>query len=392
MKKTIIFLLTVCAASVVSAQTPYDEIVASVLRSNMGVKSELYAAEAEVVAGQAENSLGGPSVGFEHMWSSDPAKKDKWAVSVSQEFEYPGVYAARSKANALNMQALDYVKQDILSSKALSVKLMIIDIINAKARLAYFEELGVNLNSIGEHTKKSFDLGNATILDWRKMQLAIMNNERQIATCKADLASLISALEGMGVELNIDEEYWLSYPVQNLNEPSVNNEDYFEYNIMKLRSEASKATVKSIKRQAVPSFSLGYRHAFEDGTHFNGLAIGITLPSFSQNKRRKLAQLEAEALVAENTNEVSLAMAEQQGLYLSATSLNASISKYRRILGSESYLDLLKTAFEGGELTIIDYINEVNNFTANKLDLIDIEYRYNLTLAKLNRYRALEFN
>ena len=392
MKKSVLIILTLFVGSVVSAQTPYDDIVASVLRSNAGLKGEISAAEADVVASQAENSLGGPSVGFEYMWSADQEKKDKWAVSVSQEFDYPGVYSARSRANSLKMQALDYVKQDIVSSKALSAKLMILDIINAKARLLYFEQLGENLRQINDLTKKSYDYGNATILDLRKMQIAVINNDRQIATCKADLASLISSLQGMGAEFSENDKLWLEYPVQSLNEPSLKNEDYFEYNIMKLREEAAKASIKSVKMQSVPSFSLGYRHAFEDGTHFNGLTVGITLPSFSQSKRSKLAKLEAESLASEGLNGVSMAIAEQQGLYISATELKSSLNRYRTLCGDDSYIMLLRAAFDGGELTIIDFINEVNIFTEARLDFIDLEYRYNMTLARLNRYRALEFN
>ncbi len=392
MKRTLLNIMMGLVGLAAAAQTPLDEVVASVLRNNRATQAEIAGEKASLAASKADNSLDGLAVGAERMWSADPAKKDKWAISVSQEFKYPGVYRAQSQANSFSEQAISYVEQGILSDKALSVKLLIIDIINAQARLAFYEELGRNLAQIDELTRRSFDLGNSTVLDFRKMQLAVMENNHQIADCRADLEALKSSLKGQGAEFADADELWRTYPLQVLNEPSTNCEDYYEYHVGNLRAQAAAASVRAVKRSALPSFGLGYRHAYEDGTHFNGLTFSIKLPSYSQKRRRQAATLEAESLTANYDGRLALAMAENLGYYNSAKALSTSLADYRGLSGDNSYLDLLKKAYDGGELTIIDYLHEVNLFATARLNFLDLEYRYNLTLAKLNRYRALEFN
>ncbi len=75
----------------------------------------------------------------------------------------------------------------------------------------------------------------------------------------------------------------------------------------------------------------------------------------------------------------------------SAVALAAGMERYRELSGDNSYLSLLAKAYDGGELTVIDYLNEVNLFTAARLNYLDLEYRYNQTLARLNRYRSMDF-
>ena len=392
MKRTIISTIMGFAAMMAMAQTPWDNVLSSVLENNAELRGNIAREMASVAQNRAENALEGLEVGGERMWSADPAKKDKWAVSVSQSFDYPGIYRARKQANDFNTQAFDYLQLSLISDKALSVKLLIIDIINAQARLDFYKQVGENLQRMDSLTQRSFELGNVTILDVRKMQLAVLDNDSRISTCESDVAVLMASLRGLGGVFSESDAMWQSYPIQCLLEPSRNPENYYEYHIGSFRSQAAQAATEAIKLGAMPSFALGYRHAFEDGTHFNGLSVAVKLPSFSQKQRRNAAKLEAEALTAEFDGQLALTMAEAVGNYNSAMSLKASLEQYRNLSGDSSYLELLKRAYDGGAMTIIDYLNEINIFSDARLNYIDLEYRYNLTLARLNRYRAIEFN
>ncbi len=391
MIKGIFIVCMALSAIPMLAQTSFDDVIRSVLSNNMGVQSQIATEEASVENARAENSLDGLSAGFEHVWSSIDGET-KWSASVSQEFQYPGIYRARSQANELNTQALEYVRLSILSDKALAVKLLVLDVVNAQARLDFYVEIGENLRQINQLISRSYELGNATILDVRKMQLAVMDNDRQIAACRADIESLVASLRGMGAEIDVNNIAWNKYPVQALNSPSINPEDYYDYHIGTLRAEASMASARAIKLSAVPSFSLGYKHAFEGGKHFNGLSFSIKLPSYSQKQRRHAAELEATSLASDFNDRLSVEMAEAVGMYNSAMQLRSSLEDYRQLSGDNTYLELLKRAYDGGELTIIDYLNEVNLFSSARMNFIELEYRYNLFLARLNRYKALEFN
>lgn len=51
--------------------------------------------------------------------------------------------------------------------------------------------------------------------------------------------------------------------------------------------EAAKQNVKVANAENLPSLSIGYAHEFEDGMHFNGANLGVSIPLFSARERRK---------------------------------------------------------------------------------------------------------
>ena len=151
------------------------------------------------------------------------------------------------------------------------------------------------------------------------------------------------------------------------------------------------ARARAIRLEAVPTFAVGYKHTFEENTHFNGFTVGLTLPSFSQKKKNRVAQLEAEAVNFEASYEADRQRAEMQATYEEALTLAKALESYRELTGDESYLRLRDKAYQAGQLTVIDYLNEINLFTTARLGYLDLEYRYNLALTRLNRYRSLDF-
>lgn len=371
------------------AESPFRSMIATAVDVNPAIAAQAAAARAEHAAAQAENTLEGTELEFEHLWAAGSSDK-KWNVGVTQEFAFPGLYRARSQAAGAQAEASRLVLTAAKADKALSVKLLIIDIINAQARLDFYTGVGANLARIAELTQKSFDRGNATILDLRKMRVAVMDNDRTLADLRADIASLRAQLEGYGVVVPDDAAMWRAYPAQACEAPGPDT-DGLLYAMSEASARASQARIKAVKLEAWPTVALGYRHAFEEAKHFNGLSIGLRLPSFSQGKRREAARLEAEAVAGEASDRIAMQTAENLGLYKSAMQLASTLGEYRELTGDDSYLQLLGKAYDGGELTIIDYLNEINIYSAARLNYLDLEYRYNLTLARLNRYRGLDF-
>lgn len=384
MKRYASIIMCLAAAASLHALQPLDNVVSTALHNDPTLRAEYLRGEATVADMRADNVLDGPEADFEHLWGSSTSEK-RWNVSVSQEFAYPGLYRARSQAADAYGDAAQVAIMSMVRDNALSIKQMIIDVVNARARLKFYEEVDSNLNHIAELTNRSYALGNVTVLDVRKMQLALLDSRRQITTARAELDALVASLEGRGVTINVDDDMWGAYPLQAFVQPPTSPDAYDSYLVGKASATASQAGIKAIKLQALPTVSLGYVHAYEERTHFNGLSVALRLPQWSQSKRREAARLEAEAVSCDTEAAMRGSMAEAVGLYNSAGTLKESLDGYCQFTGDNGYLDLLKRAFDGGELTVIDYLNEVNLFRTARLDYIDVEYRFNLALARLNR-------
>ncbi len=135
-----------------------------------------------------------------------------------------------------------------------------------------------------------------------------------------------------------------------------------------------------------PSFSLGYRHAFEEGTHFDGFSVGIGLPIYS--RRHANAASKASLLAAENTalqleNDL---MAGMRADYAAALSLSAQLDDMGPAVENADNLRLLRRALDGGELSLLDYLGEVNFFREALLEYNSLRSAYMLRLASLSRH------
>lgn len=387
--KTVILALAVSAALHAGAVTPLDSLVVAAVAADPGRRAVEAESQARTASLRADNLPEAPEVDFEYLWG---AEQNRWSAGVSQRIDWPGLYRARAaEANAVEASAAVAIAARDLD-RALQAKLAVLDIIDARARLTFYEQLDSNLNVIADMTRRSFDLGEATILDLRKTRLAVIDSRRQVESARADLAAFVAALEAMNVVVPPSAaSLWNNYPVQVAAIPSDDPADYPQGILAERRRQLAAATRRTVAMGALPSLSLGYVHAYEDRNHFNGLSISIALPSWGRSRRMKVAQLEAEADLFVYDASTVEAIAQARGRYRSALALDGAIDEYRSFTGDNSYLGLLKTAFDSGELTVIDYLTEINLFTSSRLGFLDLLYRYNTDLAYLNRYRSLTF-
>lgn len=372
------------------AQSEFAPIIASALDHN----PQLASTEKKILATEhyadADNSLDAPSLDFEYLWNSNGGD-NRWNLSISQEFDLPSAYGARREAARLEYAASRAMLAGLRADKALSVKEAILDLINANMLLEYYRDLGQRIAHIANAVNRSFDIGEATILDQRKMQLAVLDNEQNIADAQAKIDYCIASLQSLGaVVAENSATLWHVYPLQSTLPPTPENNPLL-FEISNARKAAAIAQVRAAKFSSLPSFEVGYAHAYEDGTHFNGLTIGLKLPSFGTSKRRKATALEALAIEIEANGETTSVLAESQGVYANAQRLKEIMEKYRSLTNDNSYLHLLTKAYDSGQLTVIDYLNEVNLFSNSRLAYLDLLYRYNLALARLNRYRSADF-
>lgn len=369
-------------------QSSFNDIIMSALENDKEILARQAAGEASVTY----SDIAGPQIDFEHLWPSRANEDVKWNLGISQEFDWPGAYGARAKVAALERENASLQLLQARAEKALSVKQIIIEIINSHCRLELYNAVARNLARVDSLTRVAFDRGAATSLDLWKMKLAVLENQHSIATAESEIRSFEGSLSATGVEfLNGEAEFWHDYPFQPLINPAEDNRSSLTEAIARNTSSLGQARSKAIKMEAAPGFAVGYLHAFEENTHFNGFTVGLRLPSFTQKKKNRVARLEAESANFAISYELDNQNAEMQGLYEEAVSLSKALASYRELTGDESYLKLLDKSFNAGQLTVIDYLNEINLFITARIGYLDLEYRYNQALAKLNRYRSLDF-
>jgi len=391
MKQTIIISFLSCILTINASAKSFNDILYSVAANNPTLAAGVAESNAELSSLKSENNLPDPEIGYEHTWGKEGTK---WGVAVTQSFEWPGLYSTRNKAIKSTSKAMEYLNRSNFLDKLIEIKLLLIDIVNTRQNISLMEQIKAHIDELEEKYNEGYKRGEVTILDINKIKVEQIAVNRQYNSLKnqltvleaslldenggKDCSSILSSLSDFPDETIHPVDYYIEQ-IEKL-DPLVNH--------LSLLSEAQTEQVKAAKLSKLPGFSIGYKMNNELGASFNGFSIGISIPVFSQKHKKAVAdavfdayKLKTEAI---NVNRV----ASMRAQYDNAVSLYKEIEMYRPIFDNNN-MALLRKALDGGEMSLLNYLQEVNYFLEARMNYQDVQYRYHQALTSLNRYSLL---
>ncbi len=383
-----ILLLCIGCMLTINAQN-YDELLKTVVSNNPELAAFEASAKSEILSMKSENNLPDPEVGFDHQWGK---VGNKWSIGISQGFEWPGVYHARNKAIKTTSQAMEFLNKSNYNDKMLEAKLLFIDIVNVRKNIALTNEVIEHMTQLKAKYHEGYKLGEVNLLDVNKIDIEYIAVSRKFNDLKNQLEVLKSSLLALNGGNDCSEilSCLNEYPQDKLlseNDYTTlikENNPLLSYN--SLIAQAQTYSVKVSKLSQLPSFSLGYVHNYELGERFNGLKVGITLPFFAQRNKLKAAQSLQESY---DKQTISIEISQLTKMYsdrANLLALSCEIENYRPIFEDSNNLALLKKALDGGEISLLNYLQEVNYFLSARQDYMNVVYQYHYALARLNRY------
>lgn len=386
-----IFLISAIICCIQIKAQDYNSILNSLISNNPEIAALSAAHESEIEAVKSDNNLPDPEVGFEHHWGQDGIG-NKWSVGVSQRIEWPGIYNVRKNAIKSRSRALQYLYESTYNDKLLEGKLLLIDIIKTKKELSLMEETLRQMSMLKSKYHDAYRLGEASILDVNKTDIEYISISRkcnalknQMETLKSSLITfnggksctdIISLLEEYPQERLLSEDEYAE--LINKNDP------FMHYNDLMLKAQT--LSTKAAKMSRMPDLTLGYSHTNELGAHFNAIKIGISLPFFSKRHKAEAAYKLQESYEMEALSTKVNRMAMMYGDRANAITLKKEIDEYRTIFESGNNTELLRKAFDGGEISLLEYLQELNYFLSARQDYMNTVYQYHYILARLNRY------
>ncbi|MBR6640563.1 MAG: TolC family protein [Muribaculaceae bacterium] len=393
MKK--IYSLAIIFLALTTVAQDYETLLKTIVANNPDIAAMEASIESEVLSIKSDNNLPDTDVDFEHQWGPKEVG-NKWSVGISQGFEWPGIYSERRKAAQSATDAMAFLKRSNYLDKLLEVKLLFIDIVNTRKNIAIMDEVLNHMTQLKEKYHNGYHQGEVTILDVNKIdiehisvsrrcnelrtQLTILENSLAALNGGKDCSAIIATLNDYPQDMILSEDDYVEMIKQ--------NDPMLGYNSFMTKSQAS--TAKAAKLKNLPGFSLGYLHVNELGTHFNGFKIGLSLPLFSN--RNKVAASKALLRSLEN-EETSVEVAKLSAMYsdrAKVLTLHKEMNEYRPMFEDSNNIALLKKALDGGEISLLTYLQEVNYFLKAQREYMDVVYQYHYSLARLNRYELLK--
>lgn len=393
MKKAIIFAAAVLATATAGARTlSQAEAIDTIIGNNSRLKALRANAEADYQSDLYEaKRLNDPEVEFEHLWGPDDNKK--WNIGVSQSFDWPGAYGKRIRTAESRRQAWTYRYAAEELSLRTSAKEAFAMGVYARRRLDLLQRVYENMDSLRNYITTGYRDGQLTILDVKKIQLELYGLRARIADVSQESMQAGAELAALNDGNALDADFG-AYPA----EPMYDLSRYLEYaSSANPDVTAAEATAKSARLEAdavaasrMPGFTVGYRHAFEEEQHFNGFAIGVSLPVYSRSRAVKAAKLRATASGFDAAEASASARSAVTAAYSVAEKRRNALSELNDVTLDESYPRLLLMAYKGGQINVITYIQELNYYLSAREARLDAEYQLRLALITLNKYNPAE--
>lgn len=392
LKSTLLAAVAASAAALLphpaaSAQSPADEfnrIVASVVAHNPQLAADEAATRAEILRQSADNNLADTEVDFDRTWGTTPEAGNKWSLTVSQSFDWPGVYAARRKAARQGRLAAESRQAAALRQKVLEAKLMLLDVVYANQQVAALQAISQNMAALVQATDSLFSHGEATILEVKKIRFEQYDVSVQLDDALEQLGTLSRNLAALNGGEAVDVTLLTDYPHQSL----LSEQDYLQaadptLTAMARSAEAARLTARAERLKSWPGFSVGYVHETEGSERFNGFSVGLSLPIFSRRHVAAAARADRLAMQYQLDDATLARRAEIISNVAGANKMKRQIDAYHEIFGQE-YPELLERAYRGGTMTQHVYLSEINDYLRRCSEHLLLTLSYHRTLATLN--------
>ena len=386
MKKTLLTIITALMAGIAYAQG-IDGVLDCIERNNPELQALRKEHEAGCLDIKAQNNLDDPSVEYSPFFNKETSGVASSELVVSQGFDFPTVYAARSKAANLQQEAL---RQQLMTSRRdimFSATTLCLDLVCQQRRKELVDTREGNAISLQRLCEKRLKEGDATILELNKIKMDLMAIKAEKAKTEAVLATTVLALTSLngGKPLPLSGIEYPELPTEDdatlLTTAIAGNRDINE---AIAAAKASEQDVKLNRQAWLPKIDIGYRRNTDGSDASNGFLVGATFPIFSSKGKLKAAKArqESDRLKLENAR----ATAE--------STLKAKIGELKQLRRiAEAYdttlmhqtLELLMKAVEQGEMTITDYYTQADGVYQSLLAQIDIERQLQGVVADIRK-------
>lgn len=363
-----------------------EEVLQSVAMNNPELKSLIQSTEAAQLQLKTDNMPEDPTVEYSSFYSRNTTGQSGSELVVSQGFDFPTLYATRSRQNKLSSASLesglDVERRRIL----LEAKTVCMDIIMYRQLGDLLDMQSGIAEEMLELFQKRYEAGDATALELNKIKMELMNTATSVANNNAALVTAGNTLSAMNgnIELVFDADF---YPlVEDITDPKAAVEEYLAGSAAIAAAETSaQAAQKQVslnKQNWIPKLEIGYRRntAIREAEH--GFLVGGSIPLFSNHRKVKMAKAQSASAVNQLALAKAQAQAEAKSFISDIRETKAALDAYDEPLMRET-LSLLKQAVEGGQISVIEYFVEAANIYTNLSNCITLQNRYQKLLAQL---------
>lgn len=388
MRKTLLTIALAMFAAASSAQE-LQNLLQSVESSNKNLESIRSSNEAAVLDAKIANQLSDPTVEYSPFWHRSTSGLYSSELIVEQEFDFPTLYASRSKAGRLQAEAADQeyllARRDLL----LEAKQLYLDLVHNHKTLTLLEERSSRADSIAALTERMEEMRQSTILDLSKARMELMTIKGRLEQARSQEKEIREALKSLtgGQEVSLLANEWpMASPIPSDVEALVEQISSSDQQVQAAQAQVrlQEQNVKIQKQSVLPKLSVGYRRNTDEHIASNGFLVSTSIPLFSSRNKAKQAKSILSSTLSQQEQAAIDAEQKTRSLIAEAQSLERTLASYDEQLMKDA-LQALEKSRSLGQISVLDYFREADQIWDSIEELESLRLDYHKALSEIYR-------
>jgi outer membrane protein TolC len=363
MKKIMLYLIILLLPMAYAWAQQFAPVIESIEKNNTTLEALRQKTEAKQLESHTGIFLENPELGFNYLWGKPGEIGNRTDVSIMQSIDFPSAYKYRSTIADLNHDQAGY-EYDVERVRILhEARQICIDLVYNYVLIEENEQRLDFAKSIFLAVEKMYEEGRVNVIEYNKARLNLSNLSNDQDRLKAELRRLQAELRrlngGKDVQLEANEFAIPDLP-KDFDEwfaTMAESNPLLQYLSKEIDIHANEE--KLYRALSLPKLSAGYMSEKVVGIQYQGISVGLSIPLWENKNTVKAAKARKEAGTAIAADSRIQMYTILKNHYHIAQDLKRSSEAYAASLISVNNADLLKKAYDMGEISLIEYLLEV---------------------------------
>lgn len=369
MKQKIVISFLITLAALNGFGQSLEQLLGQVQQNNLAIKAKQAGVEVQKLEHRLGNNPPNPQFDGAYLWGSPAEIGSRKDFSVSQEIEFPSVYHHRKKlAGLLDRQAELGAEQFVLELK-LEASALWAELVGLNRQIGQQQKRAEQAQQLASAYEQRLNTGEGNRLDRNKAALYAFQEQQHLEQLKQEKEMLQNSLNLLNgakpfavdnldfetVALPVDKESWIASQL----ESNPLSQQYAA------NSEVAARELRLYQSQALPSLRAGYMLEKTSAEKYSGVSLGLSIPLWENRHAVKAARMNEQQMALQQQVFQLQFKAELEQLYRAVELASARVDAFKTELEKLEQAALLKEALDAGQLSLIDYLQELQfNYTA----------------------------
>ncbi|MEX0995866.1 MAG: TolC family protein [Flavobacteriaceae bacterium] len=368
-----------------------EELLHEIEQNNIELKGYQAFIDSQQLENKSTNNLPDPQLSGYYLPFGENATGDYTEYQISQSFEFPSVYGARSNWNESKSQQLATAYSTKRQEVLLQAKAILLELAFLQKQKAIETERKTQSKQVYDQIQQLFDKEQVGILDLNKAKIAWIQEQFIVQQIESEIQIQLAKLKTLNGGKPIDgisSQIVLSSDIgtiENLWQEKLTADSQLQE--LKANEDASLQKIKLEKNKVLPNLALGYNYQGVSGSNYSGFYGGVSIPLWSSKNKVKAAEANYEYQQS-NTEVITASLyAQFQETYNRYELMLEKFNEYQSTMGNLDSEQLLFKAYQLGEFSFMDYYLELQFYRTAKDKMLQMEKELQLLQAQLLKHQ-----